>query len=73
MKDLTGIITGVLILLFFGFLVIQNCECCKTKCATEKTPTPPEEEKVVDANTTEVEVVDDRSDVDMDTSEVIEQ
>ena len=48
MKDLTGIITGVLILLFLGFLVIQNCECCKTKCATEEVSDEVVEEDIRD-------------------------
>jgi len=73
MKNLTEIITAFLIMLFLGFLVMQNCECCKTKYATEETPPPPEEETVVDGEATEAAVVDDSTDVDMDTSEVIEQ
>ena len=39
MKKFTAIITGVLILLFLGFLVIQNCECCKSKCSAEEVET----------------------------------
>ena len=47
MKNLTGIITTVLIILFLGFLVIQKCGCCKSKYSiekveTKKTPTPEE-------------------------------
>jgi|TARA_B110000495_G_C22775028_1_gene453467 hypothetical protein len=36
MKNLTGIITTVLIILFFGFLVIQKYGCCKSKCSAEE-------------------------------------
>ena len=73
MKNLTGIITGVLIVLALGFLVIQNCECCETKCSTEKTPLPPppEKETVVDGEAIE-EIANDSTDVDADTSEVVE-
>ena len=39
MKKLTAIITIVLILLFLGLLVIQNCECCKSKCSAEEVET----------------------------------
>ena len=69
MKNLTGIITGALIVLALGFLVIQNCECCETKCATEKTPTPAEV-TVVDGETIEAAVEDKSTDIDADTSEV---
>jgi len=79
MKNLTGIITGALIVLALGFLIIQNCECCETKCATENTPTPPEEETVVEGETKTEEVVeetpaveDESTDVDADISEVVE-
>ena len=71
MKNLTGIITGVLIVLALGFLVIQNCECCETKCAAEGTEELTTEETVVDADTTE-EIANDSTDVDADTSEVVE-
>ena len=36
MKNLTGIITAVLIILFFGFLVMQNCDCCKSISSKEE-------------------------------------
>ena len=39
MKKLTAIITIVLILLFLGFLIIQNCGCCKSKCSAEEVET----------------------------------
>ena len=39
MKKLTAIITIVLILLFLGLLVIQNCGCCKSKCSAEEVET----------------------------------
>ena len=39
MKKFTAIITGVLILLFLGFLVIQNCECDKSWCSVEEVET----------------------------------
>jgi len=73
MKNLTGIITVVLIVLALGFLVIQNCECCETKCSIEKTPPPPppEKETVVDGEAIE-EIANDSTDVDADTSEVVE-
>ena len=67
MKNLTGIITGVLIVIALGFLVIQNCECCETKCAAEETEEVTTEETVVDADTTE-EIANDSTDVDADTS-----
>ena len=43
MKNLTAIITGVLILLFLGLLAIQNCKCGSSWCSslqveTEATP-----------------------------------
>jgi len=71
MKNLTGIITGALIVLALGFLVIQNCECCEKKCAAEGTEEVTTEETVVDADITEV-IADDSTDVDADTSEVVE-
>ena len=39
MKNLTEIITAVLIILFLGFFVIRNCECCKSKCSVEEVET----------------------------------
>ena len=39
MKNLIAIITGVLIILFLGFLVIQNCECDKSSCSVGNTET----------------------------------
>ena len=47
MKNLTGIITAVLIVLFFGFLVMQNCDCCKSTCSKEKAE--PQTAQTIDA------------------------
>ena len=51
MKNLTGIITAVLIILFFGFLVMQNCDCCKSTCSKEKTACSKEKAETETAQT----------------------
>ena len=47
MKNLTEIITAGLIILFFGFLFMQNCDYCKSISSKEKTTCSKETAKLL--------------------------
>ena len=64
MKNLTGIITGVLIIVFIGFSICQNCCGTEEACAAEENT----EQEVVE-NTEE----DTTDSTNTDTSTVVEE
>ena len=64
MKNLTGIITGVLIIVFIGFSICQNCCGTEEACAAEENT----EQEVVE-NTEE----DTTDSTNTDTSAVVEE
>lgn len=73
MKNLTGIITGVAIIVFIGFSVCQNCcgteEACAAEENTKEEVVENTEEEVVE-NTEEAEATDSTN---TDTSAVVEE
>ena len=65
MKNLTEIITGVLIIVFIGFSVFQNCCGTEESCSAEENT-----EEVAEENTEEAEATDSTN---TDTSAVVEE
>ena len=73
MKNLTGIITGVLIIVFIGFSICQNCCGTEEACAAEENTEEVVEEnteEVAEENTEEAEATDSTN---TDTSAVVEE
>ena len=73
MKNLTEIITGVLIIVFIGFSICQNCCGTEEACAAEENTEEEvveNTEEVAEENTEEAEATDSTN---TDTSAVVEE
>ena len=74
MKNLTGIITGVLIIVFIGFSICQHCcgteEACAAEENIEEVVLEENTEEVTEENTEEAEATDSTN---TDTSAVVEE